>query len=203
VSFRHRLRRTIRREPALVSHWLAIALAATIVQVRALFVAVDPTAHWLVMGILAVWALASWVFQRWMRREQFAESARYVWCAADAAFYTALLHLSESWDWPTDMLIVGYPVLITGAALWFKIRLVWFMTLVCVLSYGTLWLLNPTLNVAVPSHYLLIVAAMLVVIGANVSYQVYRFKLLDRVYHRRGEGGLAEISGSSVPENRR
>lgn len=199
VSFRHRLRRTIRREPALVSHWLAIALAATIVQVRALFVEVDPTAHWLVMGILAVWALASWVFQRWMRREQFAESARYVWCAADAAFYTALLHLSESWDWPTDMLIVGYPVLITGAALWFKIRLVWFMTLVCVLSYGALWFLNPTLNVSVPSHYPMIVAAMLVVIGANVSYQVYRFKLLDRVYHRRGEGRLAEISGSSVP----
>jgi eukaryotic-like serine/threonine-protein kinase len=203
VSFRHRLRRTIRREPALVSHWLAIGLAATIVQVRALFVTVDPRSHWLVMGILALWALASWVFQRWMRRDRFADAARYVWSAIDAILYTSLLHLSESWEWPTDMLIVGYPVLITGAALWFKIRLVWFMTFVCVLSYAALWVFHPSLNAAVPLHYPLIVAAMLVVIGANVSYQVYRFKLLDRVYHRRDEGTLAEVSGSSVPDDRR
>jgi hypothetical protein len=31
------------------------------------------------------------------------------------------------------------------------------------------------------------VAAMLAIIGTNVAYQVYRFKLLDRVYQRRGE----------------
>lgn len=192
VSWIHRFRRTIRREPALVSHWLALGLAATIVQVRAFFVPVDRQSHLLVMGILALWAFAAWVFQRWMRRERYAELARYVWSAADALLYTTLLHLSESWNWPTDMLIVGYPVMMTGAALWFRIRLVWFMTLVCVMSYAALWIFHPAMHRTVPAHYPLIVAAMLVVIGANVSYQVYRFKLLDRVYHRRSEGKLVQ-----------
>jgi serine/threonine-protein kinase len=193
VSLKHRLRRLLRREPALISHLLAIGLAAVIVQGRAFVTTVDPQSHGLVMGILAAWAMASWTMQSWMRRERFADAARYVWSAIDVVLLTTLLHISESWGWRTDVLTVGYPLMITGAALWFRVRLIWFMTAVCVLSYVALWFLHSKTSPEVPGHFLFIVTAIFVIIGANVSYQVYRFKLLDRVYQRRGDGNGAKV----------
>ncbi|MBX3440904.1 MAG: serine/threonine protein kinase [Planctomyces sp.] len=195
VSFRHRLRRMIRREPALVSHLAAISLAALIVQVRAFVAPVEARSHSIVMGIFAVWALCSWGLQWWMRREAFADAARFLWAALDVVLYTALLSLSESWGWRTDLLVIGYPLMMSGAALWFRVRLIWFMTAVSVISYGVLRVRHPEMHAGLPEHFAWIAAGMLVVIGANLSYQVYRFKLLDRVYHRRTSGDPSRLSG--------
>ena len=35
-------------------------------------------------------------------------------------------------------LVVGYPLIIVGSGLWFRVRFVWFMTLLSLLSYGVL-----------------------------------------------------------------
>ncbi len=188
ADLRHRIRQSLRREPTLASHWLALGLAAAIVQVRATFTDVDPESHGLVMGVFAIWAVLCWGLQQWLRTERFADAARYLWSAIDVIFYTLLLHISVGWNWPVDILLVGYSVLITGAALWFRVRLIWFMTALSVVSYFVLRIQHPDMHGSAPGHYPFIAAAMLTSVGANVSYQVHRFKRLDRIYQRRALG---------------
>ncbi|HVJ66413.1 MAG TPA: serine/threonine-protein kinase [Caulifigura sp.] len=185
ADVRHRVRQSLRREPALASHLLAIALAAIIVQVRAWFTDVDPASHGLVMGLFGLWAALCWGLQYWLRTERAADIARYAWAAVDVVVYTVLLNLSVNWGWPVDILLVGYAVMITGAALWFQVRLIWCMTALSVLSYFVLRSLHPTMHGETPGHYPFIAAALLASVGANASYQVYRFKRLDRIYQRR------------------
>ncbi len=185
ADLRHRVRQSLRREPALASHWLALSLAAAIVQVRAVLTNVDPASHGLVMGLIAAWAGLCWVLQYWLRTGKGADFARYCWSAVDVVFYTVLLNLSVSWGWPVDLLLVGYAVMITGAALWFQVRLIWCMTALSVASYFVLRWLHPEMHGAAPAHYPFIAAGLLASVGANVSYQVHRFKRLDRIYQRR------------------
>ena len=185
ADIKHRVRQSLRREPALASHLLAIAIAALVVQVRATFTEVDFASHALVMGLFAVWAGLCWALQFWLRTEKGADLARYCWAAVDVIFYTTLLNLSVSWGWPVDILLVGYAVMITGASLWFQVRLIWFMTALSVASYFILRALHPSMHGATPGHYPFIAAGLLASVGANVSYQVFRFKRLDRIYQRR------------------
>jgi eukaryotic-like serine/threonine-protein kinase len=146
-----------------------------------------------VMGIFGLWAVMCWGLQQWLRTERYADMARYCWSAMDIVFYTVLLNLSVHWEWPVDILLVGYAVLITGAALWFQVRLIWCMTALSVVSYFVLRMLHPTMHGAAPTHYPFIAAALLASVGANVSYQVYRFKRLDRICQRRQQGGSESI----------
>jgi hypothetical protein len=142
------------------------------------------------MGIFAIWAIIAWGLQYAMRRERLADPARYAMAATDTLAYTTLLALSEQWGWETEMLVVGYPLLIVAAGLWFRMRLVWFMTTICVASFLGLRILHP--NPDVPIHFQIITATLLVIVGVAVSYQVYRFKLLDRVYQRQSRGGTGK-----------
>ncbi|QDT55475.1 Serine/threonine-protein kinase PknB [Caulifigura coniformis] len=185
TDLKHRVRQSLRREPALASHWLALALAAGIVQVRALLTPVDAASHATVMGLFGVWAALCWVLQYWLRTGWAQDVARYCWTAMDVVFYTVLLNLSVNWGWPVDMLLVGYAVMISGAGLWFQVRLIWWMTSLSVASYFVLRGLHPTMHGEAPAHFPFITAALLASVGANVSYQVHRFKRLDRIYQRR------------------
>jgi len=185
TDLKHRVRQSLRREPALASHWLALALAAGVVQIRAFMTPVDPQSHAMVMGLFGLWGALCWLLQYWLRTEKRAEAARYTWSAIDVLFYTVLLNLSVAWGWPVDMLLIGYAVMITGAALWFQVRLIWFMTALSVGSYFVLRWLHPAMHGQAPPHYPFLAAALLASVGANVSYQVHRFKRLDRIYQRR------------------
>jgi serine/threonine protein kinase len=185
VDLNHRVRQSLRREPALASHWLALALAAGIVQIRAMVTPVEAGSHGLVMSLFGIWAALCWACQYWLRSEKGADLAKYTWLAFDAVFYALLLHLSVTWGWSIDMLLIGYAVMISGAALWFQVRLIWFMTALSVGSYFILRWLHPTMHGDAPAHFPFIAAALLASVGANVSYQVHRFKRLDRIYQRR------------------
>jgi hypothetical protein len=188
VDLKHRFRQSLRREPALASHWLALGLAAGIVQIRAMITEVETSSHILVMGLFGIWAALCWACQYWLRTERAADLAKYTWSAIDVVFYTVLLHLSVTWDWSIDMLLIGYAVMISGAALWFQVRLIWFMTALSVGSYFILRWMHPTMHGDAPAHFPFIAAALLASVGANVSYQVLRFKRLDRIYQRRRLG---------------
>jgi serine/threonine-protein kinase len=185
ADIKHRVRQSLRREPALASHWLALALAAGIVQIRAMLTPVEAMSHGIVMGLFGIWAVLCWVCQYWLRTEKTPDLARYTWAAVDVIFYTVLLNLSVGWGWPIDMLLIGYAVMISGAALWFQVRLIWFMTALSVGSYFVLRGMHPTMHGEAPAHFPFIAAALLASVGANVSYQVHRFKRLDRIYQRR------------------
>jgi serine/threonine-protein kinase len=85
--------------------------------------------------------------------------------------------------------MVGYPLLIAGSGLWFRVRFVWFMTALALVSYGVLLVdfyvrrfaaLRSEMNVTYDRHVVFILA-MIVLAGA-VSYLVQRVRALSSFY---------------------
>jgi serine/threonine-protein kinase len=179
-NLRHRVRRWMRREPALAARLGGIAVAAFIIQTRYMIDGEDPRYHLQNLSVLALWAVASFVFQRLSQRERFAELARYGWCGGDALLLTTLLAVVEP---PLGPLLIAYPLLIVTSGMFFRVPLVWFMTVVCLLSYAALMSLRP--EEIGWAHYPAIFGAILLVIGGIVSYQVYRVRVLSRYFEHK------------------
>ena len=90
-----------------------------------------PALHFAVLGVVAAWALGSWVCQRLLTRRVWAEPVRYLWAGGEPFMVTALLILTGN---EASSLLIVYPLLVAGAGLWFQVRLVWFttaMVLIC------------------------------------------------------------------------
>lgn len=169
------LLRWSRREPTLASHLGALAIASTIVQARYLVAGADLGFHLFVMGIFGVWALLSVACHRLMRGAAEPGLIQYAWAAADVFCLTWLLKIAEP---PPGPLLVGYPLLIVASGLFFRVRLVAFITALCVPAYLVLILIgNESLR---RPHYTLIYIAVLIVIGLIVGYQAYRIRVLSR-----------------------
>lgn len=188
-GFWHRFRRWGRRQPALVARLAVVGLAGGVVQLAYLTGGgdVDVGLYLRVMSILGVWAALSGGFQFLSQRPRFESLARYCWIVGDATLLTAILcQIPES----PGPLLIGYPLLIAAAGLFFRVRLVWFMTLSCLVAYATLVAVRrsmyPDLAEA-PWQFPVIFAAGLAVVGFVVAYQVYRVRVLNR-YYRRGRG---------------
>ncbi|HEV3257750.1 MAG TPA: hypothetical protein VG013_12770, partial [Gemmataceae bacterium] len=91
--------------------------------------------HWFVTGLVAVAAVGAAFFQWLLGRPVWRTAATYGWTALDVALLTAVLLRG---DGPRSALLGVYPLLVAGAALRFRISLVWFVTGLCVLSYAGL-----------------------------------------------------------------
>ena len=173
-----RVVRWSRRQPALATRLGALAICALIVQIKyQLWPSSDQWRyHWGVMCVIGIWAGSSIGFQWLLCQPRFSTLARYAWAATDAILLTAALVTARSDLGP---LLVGYPLLIAGAGLWFIERLVWFMTAVCVSAFALLVYLAWPLEYP---HHALIYLASLCVLGFVVAYQVRRMRLLSRFY---------------------
>jgi len=142
----------------------------------------DLTQHLEVMGVMGVWMLLSFICMRLQWKDEWETFARFLWSAADAVCYTAVLCLADANE-PLGPVLVGYPLLIVGAGLWSRIRLVSFMTVVTTVSYAFLaWLRN---GYDTHWHYPVIFMASLVGTGLIVAYQVHRLRVLSRYFERR------------------
>ncbi len=189
-GFIPRLRRWGRRQPVLVAHLVALGLSAAINQVGFL-VGGDvehPAVHVRVMSILGCWVVVSLVCQWLLRRPRWQTAVHFAWCAADASLLTAVLAQNSV---PPGPILVGYPLLIAASGLFFRVRLVWFMTLSCVVGYAILLGVRRQLfaDVAVaepPWQYPIIFAVVLAVMGTVVAYQVFRVRVLSRYFRRGG-----------------
>jgi serine/threonine protein kinase len=180
-----RLGRWARREPALVSRLAALAVSFSCIQLNYhLDGTVDLSLHLLVVGLLLLWGGASYVFQRLLNSGRWPEDVPFAWAGADVLLWTVLLLVDGVA--PQGPLPVGYPCLIAASGLWFRVRMVWFTTLLSLLSYAavlTLFLLDGNPLVGIHKH--LIVAVTLLVTGFVVAYQVNRVRALSRYYERR------------------
>jgi serine/threonine-protein kinase len=176
-----RLRRWGRREPALVSRLGGLLVAATVIQVNFLIRGVDLMFHLKVMGLLGAWGVLSFVFQRMLHTDRWAGAARFAWSAADILMLTALLLLAQL-DGSIGPLLIGYPLLIVSAGLFFQVRLVWFTTLLALIAFAVLIVQQPEPG---PPHYSIIYAAVLAVLGFIVAYQVDRVRTLGRYFEQR------------------
>ena len=80
-------------------------------------------------------------------------------------------------------LVVGYPLLVAGSGLWFRVRFVWFMTgAVAAVSYALLvvdfyrWRPESARPTTPARRHYVIFALALVVLGSIVSYLVHRVR---------------------------
>ncbi len=180
-----RVRRWVRREPALACRLGALLVFALVVHVSYwLFRATPLSVHLEVLGILAGWALLSLVFQRLLRNELWSDAVRFAWAAADVIALTALLELTDNQLSP---LAACYPLVVVASGLWFRVRLVWFTTILSELAYALL-IVRLALSGTTPGywHHHALFMLGLVVVGLVVAYQVRRVRALSRYYeHRR------------------
>jgi serine/threonine-protein kinase len=178
-----RLRRWMRRQPALAWHVIGLGLVLALVQ---FFFVLHPgrelVYHLEVSGVLVLWIAFSLAFQWLMDREREPGWSHYFWGATDAVLLTALLALLEG---PLGLLLGSYLVLICGSGLFFQTRLVAVTTLAAMMSFAGLLALRPA--EAHPWHYALLFEASLVIAGLVVGYQVWRLSVLREYYDdRRG-----------------
>jgi len=183
-----RLWRWTRREPALASRLSVLALFYVVELVNAGRDYVPETFHRNVSQILAAWVVASILFQQLLKTERWATTAKFCWGAVDMLLFTLVLREA---DGAASPLVVGYPLLIVGAGLWFRVRLVWFMTALSVISYvGVVlefYILQPELRERFDTAYdrPVFFVLMLLALGSAVAYQVYRVRALSRYYEKR------------------
>lgn len=88
--------------------------------------------HWFVTGLMICWAVGAGLFQRLSRRPSWEEPATFGWATMDVLLFTLLLLNGHG---PKSSLLVGYLLLVGGAALRFHTKLVWFVTGICMASY--------------------------------------------------------------------
>ncbi len=173
-----------RREPALASHIGALIMFVGILQANYhLSKNVDLVLHLRVLLLLGAWIVLSFVYQALLRRQIEPTKVACAWIATDVLIFSLVL-MARGVE--TGPLIIGYPILIAIAGLWFKASVIWFATLAT--EIGVLTLLpywhgwdylrdNP--------HHPLLVMVMLAVQGMVMAYQVERVRSLSRFYGSR------------------
>jgi serine/threonine-protein kinase len=177
----HKLRRWGRREPALVAHLGAIVIALLIVLIVHWTLRDNPAYAYRHAGALSAWALTSLALQQGMHVPRWAVWARWAWALVDVVFFTVILYMAEP---PRGPLLVGYPLVIAAAGLFFQVRFVAFATVISVVSYVALILVVP--DEAVKPHFCILFAFGLSVLGLIVAVQVRRVRALSRYYEGHG-----------------
>ncbi len=124
-----------RCEPVLVSHLFAIGAVLVIVLVTLLTHSFDSSHVPLKIALLACWVMASIVLQRLSVIERFQNGAHWVWAAFDVAIYTTLIYFADP---PRGLLLIGYPMMIVASGLFYRMRFVIFVTLMCIAGFLSL-----------------------------------------------------------------
>lgn len=178
-----RLLQWTRRQPALACRLGALGVFYVVGTVNYLVGAVDWDFHEKISILLLAWSVASVVCQQFLDNQRWSVPARFAWGIIDSILLLAMLLVGNG---AASALVVGYPLLIAGSGLWFRVRFVWFTTWLCLLSYLVLviefyqWR-SPEFRAAfdpyVSRHVIFAVA--MVVLGSIVSYLVHRVRTLS------------------------
>jgi len=187
-SMWQRIARWSRREPALASRIGALSLFYVVEMVQFARGTVDAPFHAWMTGIVALWLVASVVCQQFLKSVRWASEAHFVWGTLDVAFLLAVLLLANGVASP---LVIGYPLAIVGAGLWFRVRYVWYITVLSLLSYGLLMgdfyfrrtFLQEQFDTGVARHVIFMLG--LLIIGGVVGHLVQRVRELSAFYERR------------------
>ncbi|MCA9021831.1 MAG: serine/threonine protein kinase [Planctomycetaceae bacterium] len=180
ANLRQQFQRWFRRQPALVSRLSAIVLASGIIQTVYSTQGVDFNYHLKIMTLFALWAILALFFQWGLDHLENKIKVRFCWSAADVSLLTGLLILADA---PIGILLIGYPMLIVSAGLFFYVRLVLFTTVLSLLAVTVLVLVRPEL--AVLWQYPVIYSMVLAILGLITAYQIYRVRVLSRYYELR------------------
>lgn len=184
-----RLWRWARRQPALASRLGALGLfyLVELINFETGYMS-DADFHRKISLLILIWLLASIVCQQFVGSRRWATLAEFIWGTFDSALLLAVLLVGNG---AASALLVGYFLLIVGSGLWFRVRFVWYMTGLSLLSYGILLYdfyfrrteLQAGFQTGVDRHVIFVVA--LVVLGSLVSYLVQRVRVLSAYCGRR------------------
>jgi serine/threonine-protein kinase len=127
--------RWARRRPALAATLVALALFYTN-HLASLYVLQLPgeagAFDLFTTGLVLLWALGAAVFQHLSRRLHHSPVVTYGWATMDVLLFTGFLLVA---DGPRSSVLIGYPLLVAGTALRFRVGLVWYVAGVCLLGY--------------------------------------------------------------------
>jgi serine/threonine-protein kinase len=179
-----RLRRWTRREPALASRLIVLAVCCIIIQVNySVGGLVEIGLHIRVMLLFVVWGMLSVVFQSLLNRKAGQNWIPFAWAAADMAVLTVLLIVDDAISTP---FLIGFPCVIATSGLWFRVPVVWFTTALSVLAYGFLVIRYVLLgHVLAKPHQNTIFIVVLIMFGFVIAYQVKRVRALSNYYEHR------------------
>jgi eukaryotic-like serine/threonine-protein kinase len=176
-----------RRQPALASRLAALSLFYMVETATWAGGHVDGLFHAKMSAVVAVWIIISIICQQFLETRRWAFAARYAWGLLDSAALLAVLLIGNG---AASSLLVGYPLVIVGSALWFRVRFVWFVTGLSLLSYGVLvfdfyrWRPETHLGMWAGWDRHVIFAVAMLVLGAVVAYLVDRVRTLSNFYGR-------------------
>jgi serine/threonine-protein kinase len=174
--------RWTRREPALASRVITLTVFLAVIQVTyQMRPESDPLIHYLVVGLTVLWITASWVCQRLMSRPRLSERVLVLWAGGEPFLLTGLLALTGTGGGP---LLVAFPVMVAGAGLWFRVRLVWVVTAAALLAFLLLVAISRELQEGLWLATVLF-PVLLTACGVIVAQQVERVRVLSRHYEGR------------------
>jgi len=125
----------IRRQPALASRVGMLGAFYLVELFNYSLGNEEPGFSRVVSVIVAVWLASAVLFQQCLKSRRWSIPARLGWGTLDSILLLAILMAANG---AVSPLVVGYPLLIVASGLWFRVRFVWFMTGLCLVSYGFL-----------------------------------------------------------------
>jgi serine/threonine protein kinase len=173
------MRRWVRRKPLLAAHVGTLLLVDLLRQTKYLFSGNDDQKFRPEFSLVfLVWILSCFAFQHLLDRPRSRRIAPFLWSAVDVALLSLCLFLA---DGPIGMLLATLALLIVVAGMFLMVRLVVFITAICLIALLALVSLRPE---ATPPHYVAVFTAVLLATSVVVSYQVRRLRILGRFYQR-------------------
>jgi serine/threonine-protein kinase len=184
----HRFWSWTRRQPALASRLGALGLFYLIETANYYYAnSVDTRFHRRVSFVVVLWIVASIVCQRLLDSRRWSVPACFVWGTLDSLALLTVLRLGHG---AISSLVVGYPLIIVASGLWFRVRFVWFITFLSLLSYGVLvidfYYWRPELHQGMYAGFdrHVIFALAMLIIGSVVAYLVRQVRRLSTFYGR-------------------
>jgi serine/threonine-protein kinase len=184
-----RIWRWARREPALSMRLAALGVFYAVEWVNYSAGIIDGTFHGKMTILIALWSASAIVFQQWVKARPGSIPARFGWGAIDSALFLSILLVA---DGAASPLIAGYSLLIVASGLWYRVRFVWFMTALSMLSYGVLIFdfyvrraaeLQKVCSPGIDRHVIFLVA--MVLLAAATSYLVARIRTLSGYFGQK------------------
>lgn len=173
-----RMRRFARRAPALAVHLFALGLLQIVSQIYYFTGAErELDLHLRVTALLLFWIMISVATHVAAKRKPAERIAGPALLCIDAVLITVLIAMMTQPGAPPGPLVAGYPLLIVGGAMFFKLSRVVVVTVASIASYLGLLIAEP--HLIDPVHYQICFIIMLLAIAGCVGHQVRRVKSLS------------------------
>ena len=185
-----RLVRWGRREPALATRLGVLGIFFCVQWANFYLKRDDPDFvifHWQSMVFITLWTATAIACQRFMKSPKWSVPTRFVWGTLDALMLFFFLFIADGVASP---LVVCYPLFLVASGLWMRVRFVWFMLSLSIVSYvihvfhfyGWRPELHKGFDTGMDRHVIFVV--MLFGVAWGIAHLVRRIRVLSMYYDR-------------------